>query len=144
MSTLLVESEPDARCICVPDPRGPITDRLFATLKRPPGTSVDMDGVAIPARPLHDDDLQLALYVLYEIHYAGVEGVDERWEWDPGLLRTRALLEEALERALAEAAGEPEENDCENVGAELQRLVEQDDGPSLSRYMESQGTLEQM
>ena len=35
------------------------------------------------ADPLSDDDAALALYVLYELHYRGFEGVDEGWEWEP-------------------------------------------------------------
>ena len=38
---------------------------------------------------LVDDDLQLALYLCYELHYRGLPGVDERWEWDPALLGWR-------------------------------------------------------
>ena len=144
MSALPVELQPHARCIRLPEPRGAISARLFAALQRRPGTSIDLDGVDLPSSPLCDDDLQLALYVLYEIHYTTVAGVDERWEWDPGLLAARAVLEDAFEQALAHAAGEPEEEDCEAVGAELQRLVTQDDGPSPSRYMEREGTIEQM
>jgi hypothetical protein len=53
-----------------------------------------------PIDVLHDDDLQLALMVLYELHYRGIQGVDDRWEWHPEALRVRATLEVALERAL--------------------------------------------
>jgi hypothetical protein len=53
-------------------------------------------------------------------------------------------LERIFEHAVADVAGEPERRDCEDVGAELQRLVGEERGPSLSRYVESRGTLEQM
>ena len=29
-------------------------------------------------------DLQLALYMCYELHYRGFSGVDPTWEWNPG------------------------------------------------------------
>ncbi|GGS72883.1 hypothetical protein GCM10010222_12150 [Streptomyces tanashiensis] len=35
------------------------------------------------------EDLQLALYLLYELHYRGLAGVDADREWDPDLLRLR-------------------------------------------------------
>ena len=42
------------------------------------------------------DDLQLALYACYELHYRSFDGLDERaddLEWDPDLLALRARLE---------------------------------------------------
>jgi hypothetical protein len=42
---------------------------------------------------LSDDDLHLALYLCYELHYRGLAGVDVGWEWDPALLSFRAQLE---------------------------------------------------
>jgi hypothetical protein len=144
VSTLDVEPHAQARSITLPEARGPISAGLFAALEGPPDAAVDIDGIALPANPLLDDDLQLALYVLYELHYATVTGVDERWEWNPSLLAARAVLEEVFEQALAAAAGEPEYDGYEDVGTELQRLLAQDDGPSLSRYLEVQGTLAQM
>ncbi|MFL5519220.1 MAG: iron-containing redox enzyme family protein [Gemmatimonadales bacterium] len=144
MSALGLEPHARGRCITLPEARGPIGARLFAALEEPPGTCVDLAGIDMPGSPLSDDDLQLALYVLYELHYATVAGVDERWEWNPGLLAVRAELEQVFEQALDEAAGEPERDEPDEVGAELQRLVGEDDGPSLSRYLEVRGTIEQM
>ncbi|MFK3731696.1 iron-containing redox enzyme family protein [Streptomyces sp. NPDC088090] len=46
------------------------------------------------------EDLQLALYLLYELHYRGFEGVDDAREWDPELLRLRRALEERFLDAL--------------------------------------------
>ena len=55
-------------------------------------------------------DLQLALYVCYELHYRGFAGVDPRWEWDPSLLHLRGLLEESflsvVQRDVGEIAGD--------------------------------------
>jgi hypothetical protein len=144
VNTLGIEPHAHARAINLPEARGPISARLFAALEGPPEAGVEVEAIAPPSNPLLDDDLQLALYVLYELHYATVVGVDERWEWNPNLLAARAALEEVFEQALADAAGEPEYDGYEDLGAELQRLVAQDDGPSLSRYLEVQGTLEQM
>jgi hypothetical protein len=134
----------DARCISLPAPRGPISEQVFAALRRPPASGIAITHLEPPDRPLCDHDFQLALYILYELHYASIVGIDELWEWDPGLLEVRAALEHTFEQAVAEVAGEPHECGHEDVGAELERLVEEDDGPSLSRYMESQGTREQM
>ena len=51
------------------------------------------------------EDLQLALYCCYELHYRGFDGVDERWEWEPSLLALRAELERRFERELLRVGG---------------------------------------
>jgi len=76
----------------LPDPRGPITDALFAALRRPPHALAPLPAPHA-ARPEADEDLQLALYCCYELHYRGFAEVDERWEWTPSLLAARAALE---------------------------------------------------
>jgi len=49
---------------------------------------------------LVDEDLQIALHICYGLHYDGFAGVDDEWEWDPGLLAVRALLERAFLRGV--------------------------------------------
>ena len=92
------------------------------------------------AEPLHDDDLQLALFVCYELHYRGWDGVDERWEWQPSLLRFRSLAEDRFEAALRHRAG-PVPPD--GVPRALVELAARDDGPSLSGYLRGRATLAQ-
>ena len=93
--------------------------------------------------PLADDDLQLALYLCYELHYRGFDGVDERWEWDPILLGFRRLLEAAFERTLLDRVPPRDRVEAGGVGALLFELAAEDDGPSLSRFLAAGGTLEQ-
>src|SRR5579875_1234475 len=134
-----------ARAIALPEPRGAWSERLFAALLEEPHAQLDLAGLPAVDDALGDDDLQLALYVAYELHYAAVEHVDERWEWSPELLRFRAELERRFDEALAALVGPAvREADTLDVGGALQRLVACDDGPPLSRYLETQGTLEQM
>jgi hypothetical protein len=49
------------------------------------------------------EDLQLALYVCYELHYRGFAGVDADCEWDPELLALRRVLERSFLAALRAA-----------------------------------------
>jgi hypothetical protein len=49
---------------------------------------------------LTDEDLQLALYCCYELHYQGFAGVGDDWEWHPGLLQLRSVLEWTFEESL--------------------------------------------
>jgi hypothetical protein len=96
--------------------------------------------------PLTDDDLQLALYLCYELHYRGVPGVDARWEWEPSLLALRREWEAAFEDALVAAIGVPVADGTvwSEMDVALRAIVEADDGPSLSRHLERHGTLEQV
>ena len=132
------------RLIELPPPRGPLSERLVEALAGAPGEELEAPGALGPADPITDEDLQLALYVAYELHYSGVRGVDECWEWEPSLLRFRAELERPFEAAVAELVEPASEAELVSVGAALQEVVAEDPGPLLSRYMETQGTREQM
>ena len=52
----------------LPHARGPVTDALFEALRRPP-YALPPVALADGARPEADEDLQLALYCCYELHY---------------------------------------------------------------------------
>jgi hypothetical protein len=52
---------------------------------------------------LLDEDLQLSLYCCFELHYRGLPGVDEDWEWAPSLLELRHQLETLFEEQLRSA-----------------------------------------
>ncbi|HET7054709.1 MAG TPA: iron-containing redox enzyme family protein [Solirubrobacterales bacterium] len=93
--------------------------------------------------PLGDDDLHLALYLCFELHYRSFPGVDDAWEWSPRLLAIRAVLERPFLEALAAAVPPLDWVDPEQVGDLLFQLEAADDAPSLSRYVETQATLEQ-
>ncbi|HEX2103381.1 MAG TPA: iron-containing redox enzyme family protein [Solirubrobacteraceae bacterium] len=126
-------------------PRGPITAFLLDALQRAPHALAPPERAPV-ADALADEDLQLALYLSYELHYRGLDGVDDRWEWEPSLLALRAGLEVDFEAAL-EAAVPPATRDLEPAPAEmdvaLRAIADADDGPSLSRHLEREGTLEQ-
>jgi hypothetical protein len=95
--------------------------------------------------PLGDEDLHLALYVCYELHYRGFDGVDGRWEWEPSLLALRAGLERVFESALRSVAGElPETVDPRECDQVLRAIANADDGPSLSLHLARHGTAEQV
>jgi hypothetical protein len=127
----------------LPPPRGPISALLLEELAREPH-ELGSRAIGPFAHALADDDLQLALYLCYELHYRGLPGVDERWEWEPGLLALRRELEGAFEDALLadvpwrdEAVG-PDEMDL------ALRAIAEEEGPALSAYARSQATLEQL
>ncbi|MEU7216961.1 iron-containing redox enzyme family protein [Nocardia iowensis] len=124
----------------LPRPRGPITEMLLKTLVGGPGNLSD---VAIPTgNPLSDDDLHLALYLCYELHYRGFAGVDPRWEWHPGLLALRGQLEAPFEAALRERFLDDTCRGNPDVRAALTEIADRP-GPSLSRYLRDNATAEQ-
>ena len=125
---------------CPPRPAGRLSEALLGRLT---------DGRRAPLpppsaeEPLSDTDFQLALYVLYELHYRGFARVDEGWEWDPDLLAWRGALEAIFERALFERAGAPAPSGTEDMDLRLRAVLDADDSPSLSRHLETRASLEQ-
>ncbi len=99
--------------------------------------------IAAVSDPLGDGDLQLALYLCFELHYRSFPQVDPAWEWSPGLLALRVRMEEAFLGALEAALGPGEPVDPEAVGEHLFRLEAGDEGVSLSRRLETSADLEQ-
>jgi hypothetical protein len=120
--------------IALPEPRGAVTELLLAALPEP------IAPLPRPA-PSSEEDLQLALYLCYELHYRGLPGVDDRWEWEPSLLALRGTLEREFEAALRRDVPAPPPSRA--IDLELRAIEDADDGPSLSRHLEREGTLEQ-
>ncbi len=115
----------------LPAPRGPIS---AAVLDRLRGGDLRSDLPVDGADP-YGDDLQLALYVGYELHYRGFAGVDGDAEWDPALLGLRRRLERVFEAAVRrDVAGG---DDVDAAIAEL--LVESADGEGTSWFLRREG-----
>jgi len=87
--------------------------------------------VPAPLDPLADEDLQLALYLCYELHYRGLPGVGDAWEWHPGLLAWRAELEAVFKQAVLAAVPRPVAAACADEMDLALRAVADLDGPSL-------------
>ena len=128
-------------------PRGPLSAGLCTDLAG--GTSISAGTtaaaealLATTTDPLTDDDLQLSLAICYELHYRGFDEVADSWEWDPDLLRLRASLEQRHTAALRDLVGEVPVTG-EPVDQQLAALIAADDGPSPSRHLARNGTLEQ-
>jgi hypothetical protein len=128
----------------LPPAVGPLSSAVIDTIRsaRPALHARPIDVPVCEADP-YGLDLQLALYVCYELHYRGFEGVNPKWEWNPGLLHARGRLEEAFLSAVRQDVGEIEED--ETAVEEMDRLsVEPIDGDGPSYYLRDQGTWEQM
>jgi hypothetical protein len=130
VSTLLIEMLEDA------DPADPEHPALLDAVNTAIAATEDVAA---------DDDLQLILFVLYACAYGSLEWIDPRWEWNAGLLQTRAALERAFERVLRDRVEVPPlpEGDAEAIASALFRLTAPTPGPSLARFVAKHATLEQ-
>ena len=124
----------------VVQPRGDLSESLMGALGQPPHAPVAA-GIA----PTDAEDLHLSLYLCYELHYRGLPAVDERWEWEPGLLSLRRDLEGRFEAELLERLGPPAQGCApEEMDLALREIADGDDAPSLSRFVEHRATLDQV
>jgi heme oxygenase-like protein len=142
--TLVAPSPLADREMALPAPVGPVTERLHDLLRDRPGARSLHAGLREAEDPIGELDVQLGLYVCYELHYGRFSGVDERFEWDPGLLELRAWLEAQFERAVAELVPRDAPEGPLEVSEALQAIVASDDGPPLSKHLEERGTRDQV
>ena len=123
--------------------RGPVSEWLCRHLELPVHELPDAPPLA--DHPLGGEDSGLALYLCYELHYRGLPGVAEEWEWNPSLLRFRERLEQAFMDGIFEAIGTPAvDMSAETMRDELLALTTGADGPSLSAHMATEGTADEM
>ena len=128
----------------LPDSRGEVSRALLGALTQDPHT-IAATATPIPADPLADEDLQLALYLCYELHYRGLPGVSDEWEWEPSLLGLRRQLEARFEAGLLDTLGVPAGHvAAEDMDVALRAVEAADEAPSLSRYLEREGTAAEM
>ena len=135
----------------LPRERGPLSAAVVAALAE--GDAVDAHAVAtlldrlpVDHDTVLDDDLQLALWVLYELHYRGFDAVDDAREWDADLLRVRALLERRFEadlRRRTEADVAAVSDATADVFEQVAALTARVDGPSLAQFVQREATPQQ-
>ncbi len=128
----------------LPQERGPISRHVIQALADEGGGT--LPPALGPGDVTGDGDVQLALWMIYELHYRGYEGVPDDREWDAGLLGLRRSIERRFELELRSATRErtqsvPDEGD---VGAQLLDLVAADDGPALASFLHRRASREQL
>ena len=122
----------------LPKSRGPlstlVTSALHAVPDEPVGR-IDLEAESA-------DDAAVALWMLHELSYGGLDGVDDRAEWEPELIRVRRRLEDDLEAHLrGRFPGVPEGAD---LATDFFDWVAGHDGPSLARLVQTDATKEQV
>ncbi|MFF3325608.1 iron-containing redox enzyme family protein [Streptomyces sp. NPDC002889] len=127
----------DRRGSVLPQERGELSAAIIGYLRG--GTPLPGDGV-VPAAEPYGDDLHLALYVCYELHYRGFADVDPACEWDPALLSVRRSIENRFLTTLRWDATHHDTTD--DAMAEL--LVEPVRGHGVSHFLRDEGELWQL
>jgi hypothetical protein len=123
--------------LMLPSPRGDVSGFLLEHL------SLTVHDLPSAPAPVDEEDLHLSLYLCYELHYRGLPGVDPDWEWEPSVLALRRDLERRFEARLLERVprdGAPVA--AQDMDLALRAIEDADDGPSLSTFLEREGTLE--
>ncbi len=130
----------------LPPPRGPVSEHVIDALRRGNDHHLGSLGADLSGSVTRDPDVQLALWVLYELHYRGFDDAPHDLEWEPGLLGLRRTVERRFERELRDTTAErlARRSRHGDVATELLTLVDHDEGPSAAAYLQRHATREQM
>ncbi|MFY0409575.1 iron-containing redox enzyme family protein [Solicola sp. PLA-1-18] len=132
----------------LPLARGPVSRLVLDLLTGDPDGAhplvhLDPDGTD----PLADEDLQIALWACYELHFRGFTGVDPEWEWAPALLHVRRQMEKVvLDHLLDAVALEVDEAMAApgDLATRFFDLTESFPGPALSSVVGRQADRDQV
>ena len=124
-----------------PSPRGVLSQALLAALRT---GGAPARAALTDLRPDGPDDEQLALWVLYALHYRDLDGVPSELEWDPDLLRVRRRLEVSLEQRLRDRFPGHRPDPGVAFGDALFGYVDDHDGPALAPYVQQRADADQV
>jgi hypothetical protein len=139
MRELMLDRSKARDATALPRARGPFSEEILDLLA---GGEVATRRPSPPEESLGDDDLHLALYLAYELHYRGLPTVRDDREWDPRILAVRRELEAVFEAGLRRAI-ERREGKAEGVAEALREIAAPPGGDSLPSFLEREATLEQ-
>jgi len=139
MGDLTLDRTPAEERPSLPAARGPFSAEILELLA---GGRAATHRAPSPLDPLGDDDLHLALYLAYELHYRGLPGVPDEAEWDPAILGARRALESTFEDGLRRAVGHRESHPSKVADA-LRGVSAPPGDDSLPAFLEREATLEQ-
>ncbi|MEW2502783.1 iron-containing redox enzyme family protein [Amycolatopsis sp. NPDC047767] len=127
----------------LPHPRGPASAAVVTRLGSEPD---DAAASAVPAGAggpvCHDEDLQLTLWICYELSYRGFDDVDAAWEHAPFVTGMRRQLERRWVAGLHELVP-PTPVRPDAVAQALADLVRADEGPPVAKFLQRRASEEQ-
>jgi Iron-containing redox enzyme len=131
-----------------PQPRGPVSAAVRAALVSESGD--EFLSVELPNDPediFRDDDLQLALWMLYEQSYRAFEDAHDH-EWDPAAVAVRRRLERPFEKQLrtatAPVVADSLEISDDDVVSQIEHTIGHAPGPDLARFLHREATRDQV
>ena len=129
----------------LPQPRGPLSERVVHALAdRPRSGGEPLVGRrAVAGADPWGEDVHVALHTMVDLGYRGFAGVDPAWETAPGVTQAVNRLEDLFLGAVTAEVGPVTATSPRAVRAELDAIV-QGDGPSLSRWIDEQGTIDHL
>ena len=127
----------------LPAPRGHTTEALLAALREPPH---HLPPIPLPdgADPLADEDLQLALYLCYELHYRGLPASTSAGSGRPRCSRCARCSRSASRRRCRRRRARGPVPAPEEFDSRCGRSPPPTTAPSLSRHVERAATLDQV
>jgi len=90
-----------------------------------------------------DADVQLALWMIYELHYRGFDDVPDDVEWVLSLIQLRREIEVRFEAELR-AAMAPLPTVADDLGQQILDIADADGGPSLALFLQREADAGQM
>lgn len=133
-------SSPAADWPCLPRARGTLSEYVISTFASRSGSSQLMPSVDVEDA-MSDDDLQLALFLCYELHYRDVASAE--WEWDPRFLSFRAELERAFLLELRELTTTPTARHA-TLAQNLDDVIGAHRVTPVSDYLSRHGSLKEL
>jgi len=131
----------------LPEARGPLSARVVELLQADPsGDPAPADWATGVRDVLGDEDFQLALWMLFELHYRGFDDIPDH-EWDPHLIALRGGLERRFEEELRSRTSVFVEDalaGAEDVVDQITLVIDAVDGPNLPRYLQREASREEV
>jgi hypothetical protein len=125
----------------LPKARGDVSEVLFEALHTPPRSWARLAEL----EPTADDDLHIALWAMYELHYQGFEDVEDELEWQPEVLALRRRLEQRFEDELRRRfSGQEVPSGDEPFAEALFAFIDGHDGRSLAAHVQREADREQV
>ena len=121
-----------------PKGRGSLSDVVFESMRAPTSSW----GRVLRTIADDEDDLQITLWGLYELHYRGFDDVNDALEWQPELIELRRSLEAAFESTLRARFTDPVPDG--DLAEDLFAYVGAHEGPSLARHVQRDADQEQV
>ncbi len=133
--------------------RGPLSEAVLSVLGAAEGDDEQavecLSGLVRQAvsveDPVRDDDIQLALFLMYAISYGSLDQVGAQWEWDPRLIVARTAIERVCESALRAQISMPDTPRARatDVAEALFDMTRPTPGPNLARFIARQADVAQ-